>query len=115
MKKEIVIGVVGPCGTGKSELVSRLRAFGYQARHIAQEHSFAPTMWKTVANPDILVYLHVSYPETLKRKGFHWSEVEYKDQLHRLEHARANADVEIDTDQLTPDEVFQACLAEVKG
>lgn len=109
------IGVVGPCGTGKSELVSRLKNCGYQAHHIAQEHSFAPNMWQAITNPDILIYLHVSYPETLKRKKFRLTEEEYQEQLDRLHHARANANIEIDTDPLTPDEVFQAALAAIKG
>jgi len=110
MTPKPLIGVVGPCGTGKSELVSRLKECGYVAAHIAQEHSFAPKMWQTITNPDFLIYLHVSYPETLKRKGFNWSEKEYLEQLKRLRHARENADIEIDTDPLSPDEVLQDAL-----
>lgn len=110
MDRELLIGVVGPCGTGKSELVSRLRDYGYRVRHIAQEHSFAPKMWQVISNPDLLIYLGVSYPETLKRKRFRWTESEFQEQLHRLRHARENADIVIDTDTLSPEEVFQAIL-----
>lgn len=115
MDHEILIGVVGSCGTGKSELVTRLRDLGYKTHHIAQEHSFTPTMWQEITHPDLLIYLHVSYQETLKRKNFKWSEKEYKEQLKRLEHARANADIVIDTDPLTPDEVFEIALASIQG
>jgi dephospho-CoA kinase len=110
MDRGILIGVVGPCGTGKSELVSRLKDHGFRVRHIAQEHSFAPKMWRVITNPDILIYLKVSYPKTLDRKNFKWSEKEFQEQLHRLRHARAHADIMIDTDPLTPNEVFQSIL-----
>jgi hypothetical protein len=115
MQNKFKIGVVGACGTGKSELVTRLSQHGYQAHHIAQEHSFVPTMWQQLASPDILVFLVVSYPETLRRKGFHWTEEEYLEQLRRLSHARSHADLVIDTDPLTPDEVFEDALAGIEG
>jgi len=115
MGQSLKIGLVGACGTGKSELTSRLKERGFQVRHIAQEHSFAPKMWKVISNPDILIYLHVSYPETLNRKNFKWTEKEYQEQLHRLRHARAHADLKIDTDNISPDEVFQIILTFIGG
>jgi deoxyadenosine/deoxycytidine kinase len=115
MAKRLKIGVVGACGTGKSELVTRLNQHGYRASHIAQEHSYAPRMWKQLSNPDILVFLKVSYSMTLKRKNFDWSEKEYQEQIHRLRHAKNHADLEIDTDHLTLDEVFEAILAAIVG
>ncbi len=104
------IGVVGACGSGKSELVQRLKARGYDARHIAQEHSHAPDMWRRISNPDILVFLEVSYPNTLQRKKFDWSEKEYQTELSRLRHARKHADLYIDTNVLSPEEVFTKVL-----
>jgi deoxyadenosine/deoxycytidine kinase len=115
MDQNLKIGLVGACGTGKSELASRLRLHGFQVRHIAQEHSFAPKMWKVISNPDILIYLHVSYLETLNRKNFIWTEKEYQEQLHRLRHARVHADLNIDTDNISPDEVYQTILTFIKG
>jgi len=106
MVRKPKIGVVGACGTGKSELVTRLNEYGYQARHIAQEHSYTPKMWQLVTNPDFLIYLHVSYPLTLIRKKFRWSIKEYQEQLHRLQHAKDHANLIIDTDNQTPDEIF---------
>ncbi|MCJ7701774.1 MAG: hypothetical protein MUO62_09340 [Anaerolineales bacterium] len=115
MHKIRVIGVVGACGTGKSELVNRLKNLGYQAIHIAQEHSFAPKMWMQLTNPDFLVFLEVSYPETMKRKKFNWTEKEFSQQLFRLRHAKANADLVIDTDHISPDEVFEVVLSELNS
>jgi deoxyadenosine/deoxycytidine kinase len=106
MKKSIRIGVVGACGTGKSELVTRLIQQGYDAHHIAQEHSFNPKMWQLITNPEILIYLQASYQVILQRKAFQFSWREYKEQLRRLSHAKDHADIEITTDELTPEEVF---------
>jgi len=104
------IGVVGTCGSGKSELVAGLEKHGYTAKHIAQEHSFAPKMWQQLTNPDILVYLSVSFPVTLKRKSFNWSEKEYEEQISRMQHAITHADIKIQTDDLAPGEVLAQVL-----
>ena len=107
------IGIVGTCGTGKSELVTRLRNLGYDANHIAQEHSYSPNMWQLVTNPDILIYLRVSYPETLRRKNFDFSKEEYQEQLERLHHAEKHANMVIDTDNRSPDDVFKFAISEL--
>lgn len=104
------IGVVGPCAAGKTTLVGKLRSLGYTVRHIAQEHSYVPTMWKRIANPDILIYLDVSYQNSLKRKQLNWTYDEYQDQLSRLSHARAHADLVVDTNPLSAEEVFQEVI-----
>ncbi len=106
----MVIGVVGPCGAGKSSLVMGLKDKGYQVRHIAQEHSYVPDMWKRLTNPDILIYLDVSYENTILRRKLDWTYAEYSEQLHRLRHARQHADVLIDTNALTIQEVRAAVL-----
>lgn len=103
----MLIGVVGPCTAGKSTLITRLKAAGYACRHIAQEHSYVPDMWLRLTNPDILVYLHVSYAVSLRRKRMNWTEKEYEVQLDRLRHARQHAHILIDTDPLTPEQVFE--------
>ncbi len=100
------IGVVGPCKSGKSTLVRGLQQAGYEATQIAQEHSFAPRMWRQIAKPDILIYLHCNYETTVSR-GLNWMRSEYEDQLPRLAHARKNADLEIATDEIRPDDVLQ--------
>ncbi len=107
------IGVVGPCKSGKSTLVRGLQQAGYEATQIAQEHSFAPSMWQQIAKPDVLIYLHCNYETTVAR-GINWMRSEYEDQLPRLTHARKNADMEIITDSLSPEQVLQQALEFIK-
>mgnify|MGYP000309576516 CR=1 FL=1 len=109
--KSIRVGVVGPCASGKTTLVHSLRQRGIDARHIAQEHSYVPTMWRKITNPDVLVYLHVSYPLTVQRRKLDWTEQEYLEQIRRLQDARTHADLYIDTDSLAPAEVLDQVLS----
>lgn len=109
--KSIRVGVVGPCASGKTTLVHSLRQRGIDAHHIAQEHSYVPAMWRKITNPDILVYLHVSYPLTLQRRKLDWTEQEYLEQLYRLRDARTHANLYIDTDSITPAEVLNQVLS----
>jgi deoxyadenosine/deoxycytidine kinase len=108
------IGIVGPCASGKTTLVSGLAQHGFAPRHIAQEHSYVADMWKRITNPDLLIYLDVSYPLTLQRRKMDWTEKEYAEQLYRLRHARQHADLYLLTDHLSPDEVLQQVLAFIK-
>lgn len=101
-----LIGVVGPCKSGKSTLVRGLQQAGFNAHQIAQEHSFAPSMWQQIDPPDVLIYLHCEYETTVAR-GLKWLPQEYEEQQPRLAHARKNADLEIDTDEMKPEEVLE--------
>jgi len=105
-----LLGVVGPCASGKTTLVANLKKVGIEARHIAQEHSYVAEMWRKITNPRILVFLDVSYPVTLARRHLDWTQSDLDEQQHRLRHARRNADLYIQTDTLTPEEVFQRVL-----
>lgn len=105
-----LIGIVGPCAAGKSTLISGLTRHGFNARHIAQEHSYVPDMWQRLTQPDILIYLDVAYPTTLIRRQTNWNENEYQEQVRRLAHARQHADLAIDTTLLGIDEVLAAAL-----
>lgn len=105
-----LIGVVGPCTAGKTTLIQGLKAHGITARHIAQEHSFVPTMWQKITNPDVLIFLDVSYPESLKRRKMNWSESEYLEQRQRLTHALAHADIYIHTDSLSPSTILERVI-----
>jgi len=105
------IGIVGPCAAGKTTLATRLKALRYEVHHIAQEHSYVPYMWQRITNPDVLIYLHVSFPLTLSRRKMDWTEAEYAEQLFRLRHARQNANLIIDTDDLSVDGVFEVALS----
>lgn len=107
-----LIAVVGPCAAGKSCLVEGLRAYGYNAREVVQEHSYVPAMWQRITHPDLLIYLDVSW--TVARGRRPRADVDdvpplwWQEQGRRLAHARAHADLYIDTDPLSP----QAVLAE---
>jgi hypothetical protein len=109
--KPLKVGVVGPCASGKTTLTTGVNLSGYNARHIAQEHSYVPTMWQRLTNPDILIYLHVSYPLTIQRRKLDWTEKEYTEQLYRLRDAREHANLFIDTDNLTQSEVLMQTLS----
>lgn len=111
----MLIGVVGPCGAGKSSLVAGLKSTGYSPRHIAQEHSYVPDMWHRLTNPDVLVYLDVSYENTIARRKLEWTYSEYMEQIHRLRHARQYADLYIDTNPLTIEQVLQTVISFVKS
>jgi len=92
-----IIGIVGPCSSGKTTLVNGLKRYGFIARHIAQEHSYVPDMWKKITNPDILIYLDVTYQVSQERRKLDWTSKHFDDQNKRLANARENADLIIDT------------------
>jgi len=109
-----LIAVVGPCASGKSLLVHALQQRGYNAREVAQEHSHVPTMWQRFTQPDLLIYLDISWKVACQRrptdaKADWWAEV-----AHRLHHARQHADLYIHTDRLTSQEVLEKTLAFLK-
>jgi deoxyadenosine/deoxycytidine kinase len=111
----MIVGVVGPCGAGKSSLVVGLKSEGLLVRHIAQEHSYVPDMWKRLTNPDILIYLDVSYENTIRRRKLDWTYDEYAEQLRRLSHACQHADLNIDTNSLNIDQVLNIALTFIKS
>jgi deoxyadenosine/deoxycytidine kinase len=106
-----VIGVVGPCCAGKSTLVQALLSLGYNARHIAQDHSYAPRMWQVVGQPDILVFLDVSYPVAQQRRWMDWQPADMDEQQRRLAHARQHCHLYVATDPLSIDAVREQVLA----
>lgn len=112
--KNNLLGIVGPCSAGKSTLISKLHKLGYVCRHIAQEHSYVPDMWKKLVNPRLLIYLDVSYKTSIARRPLNLSIKEFEEQERRLAHARQHAHILVDTDPLTPEEVFQVVMEEIK-
>lgn len=105
-----LVGVVGPCFSGKSTLVAALQARGIHAREIAQEHSYAPAMWQRLTQPDVLIYLDVSAEEARRRQRTVASDSLWEKQHRRLRHAYAHADLYLDTDELTPEEILERVL-----
>lgn len=108
--KRSLIGVVGPCGSGKSTLIEGLEQHGFACRHIAQEHSYVPSMWQVISKPDILIYLHASFPVSTNRRKLNWQDKDHIEQLRRLAHAREHAHLIVNTDDLTPAQVLQNVL-----
>ena len=106
----MIIGVVGPCGSGKSTLIAGLEGYGYTCRHIAQEHSYVPAMWQRITNPDVLIFLDASFPISTARRKLIWQKTDHDEQHRRLAHARQHASIVIDTDALTATEVLQKVL-----
>ena len=104
------IAVVGPCASGKTALAERLRNLGYEARECVQEHSYVPTMWQKISQPDVLIYLDASLAVIAERRLADWSE-EYLAKLNgRLSHARQHCDLYVQTDGLSEEEVLERAL-----
>ena len=109
----LLIGVVGPCAAGKSTLVASLRSKGYIGKHIAQEHSYVKDMWRRITNPDILVFLDVSFEESYQRRKMDWSKADYEEQQSRLSHARQHANIYVDTSAHSIGEVLLIVIDEL--
>jgi deoxyadenosine/deoxycytidine kinase len=110
------VTVVGVCAAGKTELVARLRARGYDARHCIQEHSQVADMWQRISRPEVLVYLDASL-ETIRRRrpDDDYDEAYIQEQRRRLAHARQHCQVYISTDALSVEEVFERVVAALEG
>ena len=110
-----LVGVVGPCGAGKSLLVAALNRRKIRAREIAQEHSYVPDMWQRITDPDVLVYLDVSREVAEVRQGNPLRIVMWTEMHDRLSHARDHADVIVHTDSLEPHEVESEVTGLLEG
>ncbi|MDX1437487.1 MAG: hypothetical protein R3335_11790 [Anaerolineales bacterium] len=105
------IGLVGPCAAGKSTLAQGLDDAGYEVRQIAQEHSYVADMWYQIGKPDVLIYLDVSHATSIARRPQNFNRKEYDVQLDRLRHARQHADLIIDTNNLSIEDVLKRTLS----
>jgi len=114
MEQRPLIGVVGPCGSGKSTLIAGLEKHDFTCRHIAQEHSYVQAMWQIITKPDVLIYLNSSFNTSTTRRKLNWLEKDYNEELRRLAHARDHANIFIDTDDLTTEAVLQKVLDSLK-
>ncbi len=112
----LCIAVVGPCSAGKSTLTSALREAGYKARHPAQEHSCVPDMWLRLSNPDILIFLDLSYEQArARRPHIDGGPRRLQEQYDRLAHAREHCDYYLDTSDMNPQEVRRAVFVFLNG
>jgi len=109
------IVIVGPCAAGKSSLAEGLRQAGWQARQIAQEHSYVANMWQVLSQPDILVFLDAQFETCTRRKSLDWTPADYQAQQERLAHARQHCDFYLATDALSADQVLERTLSWLGG
>jgi hypothetical protein len=109
-KHSPLIAVVGPCASGKSSLVRRLKALGYNARSVAQDHSYVPDMWQRFTHPDCLIYLDAELSTIVRRRRFSLGERYLATERYRLRHARQHCDLYLPTDDLTEKKVLDRVL-----
>lgn len=111
-----IIKVVGMSASGKSTLVKRLRALGYDARPVSQEHSNIPTLWQhfdqpAYDNPHWLIYLDARLAcQRARRPDVSWTPKWHQTEQSRLGHARGRADFRVDTSDMTPAAVAEVVL-----
>ncbi len=105
-----LIGIVGPCGSGKTTLAEGLKRKGYRARAIVQEHSYVKDMWVRITKPDFLVFLQASWRVGGRRRKLNWNEYEWEEQQRRLIHAFEHADLSLNTDFLSSNDVLDLVL-----
>ena len=55
----------------------------------------------------MLVFLDVSYATTCQRRNLNWTEADWQEQQHRLQHARENADIYLNTDKFSAEQVLE--------
>ncbi len=100
------------CASGKSTLVAGLRARGFNARQVLQEHSYVPYMWQRITNPDLLIYLDCSIDTTrMRRHDRRFEAWILEEERRRLQHARQHCDLYIATDDLTPEQILAQAVA----
>lgn len=107
------IAIVGVCASGKTTLVAGLKAAGYDAYNVAQEHSYVHNFWAK-RNPDMLVMIDATMSAIHKRRKVYWDENRLISQHKKLADAKAHADLYIQTDRYNADEVREKVIAFIK-
>ena len=92
-------------------MIKGMEACGFRMRHIAQEHSYVKDMWKRITNPDVLIFLDATYPLTVKRRQLDWTKADWAEQQRQLAYAREHADLYINTDDLSIEQVLEMVIA----
>lgn len=106
------IAIVGVCASGKTVLAKALQELGHDARALAQEHSYAPRMWRAYGRPALLIYLDAeagAINARLNRRD--WTAALVDEQRRRLADARKQCDLYLHTDGLSEAEVLERVLA----
>ena len=111
-----VIKVVGVSASGKSTLVRALREHGYDARSVSQEHSHSATLWKQFDVPRILIFLDSTLEaQHQRRPDVSWDAANLAAEHRLLQNARAEADLRLNTAQLSGAEVLHLTLAYLRA
>ncbi|MBP2631525.1 MAG: hypothetical protein H6Q70_2153 [Firmicutes bacterium] len=105
----MLVAIVGVCASGKTTLVKGLREAGIDAYNVAQEHSCIKKFWNR-KKPDLLVMIDATLSAIKKRRFVTWDEKRLEIQHERLRDARENANLYVQTDELSRDEVLQTIL-----
>lgn len=100
------IAIVGVCASGKSTLVSGLKKAGFDAYNVAQEHSCIKKFWNK-HHPEFLIMIDATLPAIKKRRLVYWDESRLDAQHERLRDAREHADLYIQTDELSAQQVLE--------
>lgn len=106
------VKVTGTSAAGKTTLVQGLRINGINARAAGQEHSQVQDMWQRIHPPQILIYLEATLgTQRIRRPDVSWSAAMLRMEKERLAHARAHADLNIETSKITRTAVLERVLA----
>lgn len=108
-----LIGIVGNCAAGKTTLLNGLKALGYRAVNIPQEHSVAPRLWRKF-DVDFLVMLSCTLTTARRRRSIAWGQERLNQQAIKLEDARLNCHLNLPTDDLTIEQVLQTVVEAVE-
>jgi hypothetical protein len=109
------VAVVGVCASGKTVLVEKLRALGYDAHACAQEHSYVPYMWRLLVRPQILIYLGASLDTIRQRGRTSFAAAYLQEQRRRLRHARMHCDIYVNTNDLGERDVLHVVTRILEG
>ncbi len=107
-----LVKVVGVSASGKSTLVKNLREAGYDARSVSQEHTQVQDLWRRIRPPAVLIHLDVNLAmQRQRRPDVTWNQANVEVEQQRLAHARAGADLLIDTSAITAADTLAQALA----
>jgi hypothetical protein len=67
-------------------------------------------MWRRLDPPLVLIFLDASFDTCTERKRFDWPPEDYREQQRRLELARRECDIYVETDGLAPQDVLDQVL-----
>lgn len=107
------IGVVGNCVAGKSTLVDALKALGYAAVNIPQEHSVSKRFWRRL-KPDFLICLRCTLATARQRRQIQWGQERLNEQWNMLSEAKENSHLILDTDELSKEDVLRLAVRAIE-